>query len=148
MTESRTVVVQEFMEKSGDKDGKPWTRFAIKDANGDIYSTFKKEIIQPVRELTGQKVDITYTINGKYKNLETAQPHQGNGVPETYSSSRDGEADWDIIGLRKTRCLLWAEYLNGQLAGNVYHKATTAEGVEPRDAVLRAGSPVCRGGGA
>jgi hypothetical protein len=141
VSEKRTVVVQEIMQKSGEKDGKPWTRYAIKDANGDIYSTFKAESIAPVRDATGQKVDIEFTVNGQYKNLVSAAIHSnGSAVPETYSAQKaDGDTDWDIIGLRKTRCLLWAEYLGGSLASGIYHKVSEGGQGNPGDAVIRAG---------
>lgn len=123
MSETRTVLIDEIGQKDGTSmTGKAWTRRWIKDANGDIYSTFQ-DMLGGLEK--GQKVDIEFELDGKFKNLKSVKHHDnGSAVPETYSAQRpDGETDWDIIGLRKTRCLLWAEFLNSQLAASVFVKS-------------------------
>ena len=50
--------------------------------------------------------------DGNFKNLLRAAP-AGPSAPS--SAAADGSADWDLIGLRKTRCALWAAYLTDAL---------------------------------
>lgn len=109
MSETTVVTVSEIVEKAGETNGKPWTRYAIKDGNGIFYSTFNADVIAPARDRKGQQVEITFEQKDKFKNLEAVK------IPDAASPiaarTEDGAADWDLIGLRKTRCLLWAHYL-------------------------------------
>ncbi len=79
MSETATVLVDSIDEKNGVSDkGRAWTKFALKDANGEFYSTFDGSVIAPARNLIGQRVEIDYEVSGKFKNLtairEIAQP--------------------------------------------------------------------------
>lgn len=69
------IEINEGTSNKGD-----WKRGALKIETTDgeiIASTFEKEDIKKAQELTGKKVKITYTQNGKYKNLTK------NGICET-----------------------------------------------------------------
>lgn len=110
MSQITTVVVEDVSERSGEKDGRKWTKYALKDGNGDWYGTFEKGVV--VEAMKGNKYEIEWEQNGNFKNLLRASP-----VDDSPISSRTdtGEADWDLIGLRKTRCALWAAYLTEAL---------------------------------
>ena len=109
MSETATVLVEKVDEKSGQTNGRDWTKYAIKDANGEWYSRLNDSI---PKDYEGKRVVIEYEMNGKYKNIVSVKPEQDNGaLPSSQTAS--GEADWDIIGLRKTRCHLWGAFLSG-----------------------------------
>jgi len=132
------ILVQTKTEKHGSSAKGPWIRYAIKDGNDEWYSTFSKSVADQLVE--GEKARIKYEtkiVSGRtVKNLlEVAQPEQ---LP-IYSSTDDGETDWDLIGLRKTRCALWSSFLESQLAASLYLKATQTEGRDPHDYVIITG---------
>ena len=135
------ILVEKIVEKPGNTNGKDWVRYGIKDGNGEWYSTFSKELVAKLTE--GQKARIQYEtkpVNGRVMKNLVAVEELEPGVPESYShQTPSGEADWDKVALGKTRCLLWAEYLSGQVAASVYLKAASADGIDPRDAVIRTG---------
>jgi hypothetical protein len=118
------ILVEKITAKEGATDGRPWTRFAIKDAVGEWYSTFDGTIIADLKE--GQKARIRYEskpLNGRVvKNLLAAEPvEEASGLPDTYRAERPtGEPDWDKKGLHMTRCALWNHFLSGHLASSIY----------------------------
>ena len=109
MSETTEVLVESVTSKSGEKNGRSWTKYAIKDGNGNWYSTFDGTLIPD--NIEGQRATIEYEVDGKFKNLLSVTVGNGTGLPS--SQKPDGEADWDIIGLRKTRCHLWGEFFAG-----------------------------------
>lgn len=123
-----TVMVEDFAVKEGAKDGKPWKKIGLKDANGEYYSTFDAALGQRVIDLKGQRATITWkpSKNPAYKDLTAIAPLEEPALPT--SQAPDGGADWDTIGLRKTRCLLWANYLQSPLAAQV---AAEDHGAQP-----------------
>lgn len=143
MPETTTITISAIEEKAGSTDGRAWTKYALKDSNGTYYSTFDSAVVQPARELVGQRALIEYEVSGKYKNLSAVRPAENGSVPDTYShKSPDGDPDWDKIALGKTRCALWNHFLSGQLAASLYAKAVSAnaEGIDPMDYVIRTGT--------
>lgn len=135
------ILVEKIIEKEGATDGRAWTRYGVKDGNGEWYSTFEQSVVAGLKE--GEKARIQYEskqVNGRIvKNLLAAELSEPS-LPESYShQTPDGEADWDKVAIGKTRCALWMHYLAGQLAAGIYVKASNAEGVDPREAVIRAG---------
>jgi len=113
MSQVTTIVVEATTEKSGvsQKTGKPWTKWALKDGNENWYGTFERGVVHD--GLKGQKVDIEWEQNGDFRNLLRATPHEDSPIA---SRTETGEADWALIGLRKTRCALWAALLPDALA--------------------------------
>lgn len=62
------VVVGSVSSTAGTgSNGKPYTRYVLKDSNGATYSTFKEDHVKALKP--GSKVGIEYEQNGKYKNL-------------------------------------------------------------------------------
>lgn len=108
MSQTATIVVEDISEKSGtNKNGKAYTKWALKDGNGDWYSTFERGVV--LDSMKGQKVDIEWEPNGNFKNLLKASTHEDSPIA---ARQDDGSADWDLIGLRKTRCALWVSALS------------------------------------
>ncbi len=117
-TTTVTVMVEDALVKEGAKDGKPWKKVGLKDANGEFYSTFDSVLGQRVIELKGQRAEITWkpSKNPAFKDLLSVKHVGENPIA---ARTEDGTADWDLIGLRKTRCLLWANYLGSPLAASI-----------------------------
>lgn len=68
-----TVLIDKIAESSGTaKSGKPWTKWAIKDANGEYYSTFSRDVLNGAKE--GDRVEIDFDVDGKFKNLTAVRP--------------------------------------------------------------------------
>lgn len=55
----------------GEKDGKPWTKYHIKDTSGGSWTTFDKKIADTAKAAkeTGEAVSIKTETKGKYTNL-------------------------------------------------------------------------------
>ncbi len=109
MSDTATIIVESIDEKHGDKDGRKWTKWSLKDANGNWYSTFDSAVIAPARELTGKRAEVDYEVKGQFKNLSAVRAAAEDSAIS--ARSPDGSADWDLIGLRKTRCVLWEALL-------------------------------------
>ena len=111
MSQVSTITVEATTEKSGvsQKTGRPWTKWALSDGE-NWYGTFEQGVVHD--GLKGQQVEIEWEQNGDFRNLLRAAP-QGPSAPS--SATPDGNTDWDLIGLRKTRCALWAAYLTEAL---------------------------------
>ena len=110
MSETATILVEDKSEKPGTSaKGNAWTKHAIRDANGEWYSTFDGSVIPS--DIKGKRAVITYEVDGKFKNLLSLEVEKESPLPS--SQKPDGDADWDIIGLRKTRCHLWGAFMAG-----------------------------------
>ncbi len=61
---------------SGDKAGKPWTKYNVVTANNGTLSTFKKAAADMAIDACQSKtpVRILFSVSGRYKNLETISP--------------------------------------------------------------------------
>lgn len=113
------IVIGAVTRKEGTskKTGKPWVKFVVHDQNTDgKYETFDAAIAKTANDHVGKPAIIDFAPSQFGNDLtsmvvdEFAQPSPvANGsLPP---SSQDGAPDWDVIGLRKTRCLLWAHVL-------------------------------------
>jgi len=102
-------------EGTSKKTGKPWTKYVIHSDADATFETFDAGIAQKAHEHVGQRATVEFEV-GQYGNdLKTLELSGANGsfpveqIPS--EKTPDGDTDWDLIGLRKTRCLLWAHYL-------------------------------------
>jgi hypothetical protein len=77
--------VQAKSTKEGDKNGKHWIKFAIK-LNGEWYSTFKADMIQPERD---EEITVTYKDDGKYKTLVSWVPANAAETTDAQEESTD-----------------------------------------------------------
>lgn len=109
MSETATVLVEKVDEKSGQTNGRDWTKYAIKDANGEWYSRLNDSI---PKSYEGQRVVIEYEMNGKYKNIVSVAPVNGDSALPR-AEKADGSPDWDLKGLHMTRCALWGRFFQG-----------------------------------
>jgi len=107
MSQTTTIVVEATTEKSGvsQKTGKPWTKWALFDGE-HWYGTFERGVV--VEAMKGQTYEIEWEPSGDFRNLLRATP-AGPSAPSSVTAG--GDTDWDLIGLRKTRCALWAALL-------------------------------------
>ena len=93
------------------KTGNPYTRYEI-ETSGGSFSTFDSALETLARNSQGMTCAVTYEETQYGKDLKSltpdptapvAQPH----VEPVRSVTPAGDTDWDLIGLRKTRCALW-----------------------------------------
>ena len=100
------------------KSGKPWTKFTV-HAEGDAkFATFDAALANTANGAVGKWATVTFETT-EYGNdltglvVDENQPEPG---PEPVRDrTPDGNADWDMIGLRKTRCALWAAAIGAGL---------------------------------
>jgi len=64
-------------------------------------------------------------VNGKWKNLAAVKPVEESPIS---NRSENGEADWDLIGLRKTRCVLWESVLPVAMQAGISAWTKAADG--------------------
>jgi hypothetical protein len=69
--ETVTVGISDIRMKSGEKNGKKWTQYTIKNGNAE-YTTFSKTFAETAKEAmnAGLQCEITFTQNQYGKNLE------------------------------------------------------------------------------
>ena len=107
-----TVLVEDVSEKSGtSSNGRTWKKWALKDSDGQWYGTFESGVVVPA--MKGQTYEIEWEQDGNFKNLLRAAPA---GPQAPASATAEGNPDWDLIGLRKTRCALWCAILPDTIA--------------------------------
>jgi hypothetical protein len=120
-----TVLVESVDEKAGETNGKAWTKFSLKDANGEFYSTFDRAVGVEAQRLIGKRAEIEFEVNGKWKNLGGVKPVEESAIS---SRTEQGDADWDLIGLRKTRCVLWEAVLPVAMQAGISAWTKAAQG--------------------
>lgn len=80
------VRIVKVESKSGEKNGKPWTRYSIVDSTGSDHSTFSKSVADFAEKALASKqwVEITEEADGQYKNLIeiTAAGEQPSLLPD------------------------------------------------------------------
>jgi hypothetical protein len=118
---STSVTIQGVTSKDGvsTKSGKPYTKFTI-DTSGGTFGTFDTALAQTARNAINMTCAVTYEETQYGKDLKSltadasipaAAPH----VEPVRHQQADGSADWDMIGLRKTRCALWVAAIHAGL---------------------------------
>lgn len=117
--------------KTGVKNDRPWTLYKIAAAEGGRYSTFDAALGNLAQSNIGKTAEITFESTEKGTNLTTlslittpitsppianqpaAQPAQTWPESDTAKYDVGGSSpNWELIGLRKTRCALWAAVLS------------------------------------
>ncbi len=75
MSETATLVIAQIPEpKTGTGKKGAWTRYAFKDGNDEFYSCFSKTVFEPAYGLKGQKAQVTYDVDGDFKNIVKIEP--------------------------------------------------------------------------
>lgn len=112
-----TITIQRVDRKEGvSKAGKPYVKFSVVDTNGGTYATFDAALANLATSNTGKTAKVSFE-SGQFGNdlkglIVTNDEPSGQFVAPP-AKTPTGEADWDLIGLRKTRCALWAAFLDG-----------------------------------
>ncbi len=112
-----TVTVKSIIPADGKKP------FKIATADGQYFATFKSEVVEPARPLVGKRAVIDYAAVEKngYTNLYVNSVRAVEGAEQAQAAisntTPSGDTDWDLIGLRKTRCALWAAAIGEALPG-------------------------------
>lgn len=142
MSEQTVATIEGVTSKEGATNGKPWRKYSVKTSDGTFYSTFDKALGEAAHGFVGQRAQIGWKASGsegQYRDIISvaAAPSEPGIDASAIPTERNeaGETNWDIIGLRKTRCLLWAEYLSSPLAASI----TVPESVSLADAIGRFG---------
>ena len=76
-TEPQIMIgIESVTMTSGEKDGKKWTKYHIKDTSGGSWTTFDKKIAETAKAAkeSGECVSIETEIKGKYTNLVSMTP--------------------------------------------------------------------------
>ena len=68
-----TGIVEDVATKSGEKNGKPWTRYGIKIGK-EFYNTFSDTIGATAMECKGTTVKLTWKANGNFKDAVAIEP--------------------------------------------------------------------------
>ena len=66
-------IVEDVATKSGEKNGKPWTRYGIKIGK-EFYNTFSDTIGATAMECKGTTVKLTWKANGNFKDAVAIEP--------------------------------------------------------------------------
>ncbi len=130
------------------QDGSSWVRYTVTDQQDRKLSTFDEAFGERAKPGAVVRVNIEERELGpgrdgsprKVKNI-TSFEFVENGHVDTpapaYTHQRpDGAPDWDKVALGKSRCLLWGEFFDSQLAAMLYHDAQKVEGRDPISHVL------------
>lgn len=136
--QTKTITVQDVLVKEGAKDGRAWKKWAVKDGNGDLFSTFSETVGSVGEGLVGKRAVITFKVSGdrgQFNDLLTLEPEADPAIPPV--RTEDGSADWDVIGLRKTRCALWVAFIEA-------HGAVRTSGSRNTDEFLATGRKVVK----
>jgi hypothetical protein len=122
VSETATIVIAELEEKPGEKNGRKFTKHAIKDANGTWYSTFDGAVFAPARDLVGKRAEIDYEVSGQFKNLSAVR------AAESQNGGGPSEEKWEEIGLRKTRCVIWEQLVGVAMQAGISEFNRRTEG--------------------
>ena len=105
------IVIESVEPKEGvSAQGKAWKLYRVKSTAGVSFSTFDGTLGSTAFGAVGKRARIKYKTTEKGNDLvslvvdESSEP----AVEPVRDRAPDGRADWDMIGLRKTRCALWA----------------------------------------
>lgn len=118
MGETVTLVSAEDRES---KNGKPYT--LAKDGNGRKMSIWEQDVRNAVKSIVPGKAKIETRTKDGFTTITAAEAVD---LPPT--KTPEGETNWDVIGLYKTRCSLWNAYLreaNKAVFAHAFQKSDT-----------------------
>lgn len=136
MSQQATITVQKVEPKTS-KAGKAFWK--VYDTLNRDFASFDPGVGNHAMGLVGQNALITFDEeqNGQYINRFLRSIEVAAADAPISSRTPDGAADWDVIGLRKTRCALWAAYLSSPLAAHV--AAAQPDGSDKAHAIATVG---------
>jgi hypothetical protein len=134
MTTAPAVIESvEVKEGVSQKTQKPWKKYIVHTKGGVNYSTFDAQLGTLAYQLVGKPVTVAYE-EGQYGRDLKGLAEDPSGVvpqePAVRDQTPNGDPDWDLIGLRKTRCHLWGAWLQNPLAKEMGAQAAAAFGRE------------------
>ena len=112
------IVIESVEPKEGvSAQGKAWKLYRVKSTAGVSFSTFDGTLGSTAFGAVGKRARIKYTTNEKGNNLVSLVVDESSEVPvePVRDLTPDGGTDWDMIGLRKTRCALWSAAIGAGL---------------------------------
>lgn len=112
---SADIVIESVEPKEGvsAKTGKPWKLFRVNSTAGAAFSTFDGTMGSAAFGAVGRRAHITYKTGERGNDLVTLTVDDSSEptVEPVRAQTPAGNPDWDMIGLHKTRCALWAAIL-------------------------------------
>lgn len=117
-----SIVITSVEPKQGrSASGRDWRMWVVHADGGGRFSTFDAKLGQAAFENVGRAVNISWQAKEKGNDLTGIEPADASQpIPEPMRAhTPEGRPDWDVIGLHKTRCALWAAFLSGQLAASL-----------------------------
>jgi hypothetical protein len=117
------ITAAERKEGVSKKTGNPYTKYIVHAEGGGQYDTFDAGLYTIAFGAVGQQATALYEVGQFGNDLKSLVVIEGESIavsqdfaPPTDrpAASSDGP-DWDLIGLRKTRCALWAALFSGPL---------------------------------
>ena len=125
------IQVESVETKSGEKNGRTWKLWRVHATDGTQYGTFDAALGSSAFGAAGRRAHITYKINDRdgrdLLSLEVDENSQPQAEP-VRDQTENGAPDWDMIGLRKTRCALWVAAIGaGKDAAQARSLVTAAE---------------------
>ena len=108
-----TVVVQRVEEAAGNK---PWKLF---DGNDTDYATFKDDLGKDAQALVGKRAKLTFSEKPSKDGRFTNRYLDAIEAVTASQNGSDPDVDWDLIGLRKTRCVLWQQILDTAMTAGI-----------------------------
>ena len=112
------IVIESVEPKEGvSSSGKPWKLYRVKSTAGVAFSTFDGTLGSTAFGAVGKRAQIKYKTTEKGNDLVSlvVDPSSEPAVAPVRDRDAEGKADWDMIGLRKTRCALWVAAIGAGL---------------------------------
>ena len=101
MSEQTVVIGSVEFVRSGEKNGKAWSIYDVKDGNGTKLGSCFKELSDSAQSLIGQRAIVVNEIRKNEKDGKTYENLVLTSVlPAPPEKNGDGEVDWDAKELR------------------------------------------------
>lgn len=109
MTEtlSADIQVESVETKTGEKNGRAWKKFIVHAKDGTNYSTFDPTLGTSAFGAGGRRARVEYKVTDFGRDLLSLAVDENQDPEPVRDQTENGNPDWDMIGLRKTRCNLW-----------------------------------------
>lgn len=105
-----TITIAGVETKTGETNGRAWKLYIVKAQDGTDFSTLDGGVGSVAATGIGQVARVTWELDSKGRHKLQGLTLTGEAPPPEPVRDRteSGATDWDLIGLRKTRCALWA----------------------------------------
>ena len=133
------ILVTDVTSKSGtNKNNKPYTKYAVKDAAGVYYGTFDHELGRSLNDYKDKQAEIDFEVDGNFKNLTGIRPiaqarPSENGTGATSDMTKE---DWEIKERRMLRTAIYKSFLEGEIGKYVSAMSAVGKDKAPTTAEL------------